>query len=507
MQTEMSFLIDTNVIITAEPFSGEIEPRQRDVSTFLRLTSRHGHKVYVHPASYDDLSQTTDPVHRSQNLAAYQKYVPLAEVAVPAEVSALFPENPKANDLRDSRILAALHAGAVDFLVTNDERLLRRAKALGREPNVLRVSEAASQLEAWHPDAPPPPPQVDRVEAYELDLNQSVFDGLREDYEDFDGWIAKVKKDAVNRQCWIIRSNDGVYDALAIVKTRDEHPTRKAVHAIKLSTFKVADHAAGRRLGELLLKTVLRWASQEPGRPGELFVEVKAKQERLLEFLTDFGFAPVGNKTDDELIYMKRLDPTPGGPLSGLEHHVRYGPPALASGQPIYVIPITPQWYEDLFPDALYMGAAGQTVLPGTAAGIGPHGNALRKAYLCRSQTKAIPEGSTLLFYRSQGTSKGDGAVVAVGVAEKSLRTSDPTETISLSFKRTVFSSDAVARLHQDGKSVLTILFRHDRFIEPPWSLPELVSRRVVTTWPQSIVRVKDSEGIEWVEQELSAWP
>jgi len=54
------------------------------------------------------------------------------------------------------------------------------------------------------------------------------------------------------------------FDGIALLKIADAHPSDGCRQAIKLSTFKVADHAAGRRLGELLLKAVLRWAAEEP---------------------------------------------------------------------------------------------------------------------------------------------------------------------------------------------------------------------------------------------------
>ncbi len=48
MQTEMSFLIDSNVIIAAEPFNGELEEAHPAVSSFLRLAAQNGHHVFVH---------------------------------------------------------------------------------------------------------------------------------------------------------------------------------------------------------------------------------------------------------------------------------------------------------------------------------------------------------------------------------------------------------------------------------------------------------------------------
>lgn len=509
MHAEMSFLIDSNIVIAAEPFNGQLESLQPQVSTFLRIAAEHGHRVYVHPATRDDLNETIDPVHRKQNMAAFAKYPSLTELEVPQKVLAVFPVPRSPNDDRDARILAALAAGAVHFLVTNDEKLRKRAVRLGHEPKVLRADEAAVQLATWHPDAPPPPPSVQDIKTYTLNSSDLIFESLRETYADFEGWIEKVKKESSNRRAWVVRDVDGTYAALAIVKMRDVHPISPGSEAIKLSTLKVGDAAGGRRLGELLIKAVLRWTAEEPNRPSSLFVEVDANQDRLQGFLTDFGFSLITTKDGrpTEQVWLKELDPPLGSDLNGLDHHRAFGPPALRAGQPIYVIPITPEWYEDLFPDAEVFGHFGAIPLAGSDPDPRAHGNAIRKAYLCRSPTKSIPEGSLLLFYRSQGTVRGDGAIVAVGVTEKSHKSSDPFQTIELSFKRTVYSEADVGHLHQDGREVLTILFRHDRFVSPSWSISLLLAHRVVSSWPQSVTRVRNPGGIAWVENQLAAWP
>jgi len=508
VHTPLSFLIDSNVVIAAEPFAGRLEELQPVISSFLRLAAQHGHRVYVHPATLDDLKETQDATHRTQNVAAYGKYPSLEEIDVPAHVSSVFPSPRCSNDDRDARILTALDAGAVHFLVTSDRKLRKRAIQLGHDFRVLGPGEAAQQLAAWHPDAPPPPPTVEEIKTYALDTSQEIFDALRSDYHpNFDGWISKVKKESTARRAWIVRDSDGVYEAIAIVKMSDAHPTKTGSSAIKLSTFKVADAGSGRRLGELLLKTVLRWAAKEPGRPPEMFVEVRATRERLLDFLEDFGFTMVTTKPGDprEQVWLKALEPPVGSCLDGFAHHKTFGPPALRAGQPIFVVPIIPKWYEDLFPDAETLSPTGAIPLPGTNPEPRAHGNAIRKAYLCRSPTKIVPQGSTLLFYRSQGRLAGDGAVVAVGAAEGSIKTTDPLVTIAESFKRTVYTEADVTALHGRGSAVLSILFRHDRFVEPPWRVDELIGHRVFARPPQSVMRVRDPEGVTWIEEQLNA--
>lgn len=507
MHTEATFLIDTNVLIAAEPFKGELEKSQQDVSEFLRIARANGHRIVVHPATRNDLEKTRDSKHRKQNLAAFDKYECLPELNLTPEVLEKFPTSTKSNDKCDARILNALHLDAVDFLVTSDEKLRRRAVQLGHEPRVLRPHEATRQLKAWHPDVPTPPPTVEAIRPEMIDKSQAIFDSLRADYKDFDCWIAKVKKDSRNRHCWVIQSPEGSYEAISIVKSKDEHPIRRNSYAIKISTFKVSDHAKGRRLGELLLKTILNWAYREPGRPSEIFVEVRDEKDRLIDFLEDFGFSKIKDKTHGESIFLKNLEPDNDLRLDGLEHHRRYGPPAIRSAQPIFIVPIKPKWFRNLFPDAPFYDPPGATPLHGILVPSEPHGNAIKKAYLCQSNIGSIPAGSTLLFYQSQNNnSTGDGAVAAIGVAEQSYRTNNLKETMRVAFKRTVFSEKDVKEMHGSGRSVLTILFRHDRFTSQPWKRSELQAHRVIKSWPQSVTRVKEEEAIEWIEQNLNAW-
>ena len=50
----------------------------------------------------------------------------------------------------------------------------------------------------------------------------------------------------------------------------------------------------------------------------------------------------------------------------------------------------------------------------------------------------------------------------------------------------------------------LAILFRQDRFIDPPWSLAELQQNAVLRSWPQSVTRIRE-EGMAWVRSRLAA--
>ena len=72
--TPLRPLIDSNFYITLEPYDGKIEPGQRSAAEVVRVAAEHGHKLFVHPATRDDLLEATDPALRAQRLAELEKF-------------------------------------------------------------------------------------------------------------------------------------------------------------------------------------------------------------------------------------------------------------------------------------------------------------------------------------------------------------------------------------------------------------------------------------------------
>ncbi|MET4705936.1 hypothetical protein [Frigoribacterium sp. UYMn621] len=479
----LTFLLDTNAIIALEPFAGSMELSQAPLAQFVASAHENGHRIVAHPANRDDLLETADDGHRNQNLAALKKYGQIIEVNIPAQLEILAGQSKVGtNDYRDLRLLAAVYAGAATHLVTADMKLRRRAERAGLGNQVISADAALDLLNQLHPSDPPTPPSVERIEAANLDLSQPIFESLREDYPEFDDWLRKVASQQTSRRTWVVVDSRGHYRAIAIVKLDDDHPTIPGNRATKLSTFKVDAGSEGEKLGELLLKTVLNWAHRH--RVDKLFVTVldDESKQSLLHFLHVFGFVPIGAvpKNEHEHIFMKHFVADTSDAHTPLQYHVLHGPPAILGTAAVYVVPIIPRWYEGLFPDAPSVGPYGQTTLGGLLADTAPFGNALRKAYLSNANTKELPPGSTILFYRSAGPG-GGGVVQAIGVVEATARSSSPGWIVSFVGRRTVYSADEVARLCEDGngrqQEVLAILFRQDRFVEPPWTLKQLIAR------------------------------
>lgn len=115
----------------------------------VQLANRQGHQLCVAPATQDDLLQGRDAARRRQRLAELEKFQLLEEVDVSDDLTARAGKSRAGtSDHRDLRVLAALEAGAADYLVTEDDRLRRRAARAGIRESVFSLSEIVDLLSA-----------------------------------------------------------------------------------------------------------------------------------------------------------------------------------------------------------------------------------------------------------------------------------------------------------------------------------------------------------------------
>ena len=90
--TPLRLLIDTNVFIALEPYAGKMEPRLAPAAQLIRLAGEQGHKIFVHPATEDDLREGKDGGRLAQQLAELAKFARLAEVKVPTALTNVLRE-------------------------------------------------------------------------------------------------------------------------------------------------------------------------------------------------------------------------------------------------------------------------------------------------------------------------------------------------------------------------------------------------------------------------------
>ena len=188
----MKLLTDTNILIPAEPT--RVDDVTSLTSQALRLQSlAQGAPVTlcIHPGQRKDIARDRDASRRRLRQELFARYFELVSPPPIQEAlrNAIGAVGARPNDEVDDNLLAAVFGNAVNYLVTEDRAIHRKAARAGIARRVLLLSEATAILEALFDPAPQPPPTVDSIPAYSLDDRDPIFGSFRLDYgNQFDSW-------------------------------------------------------------------------------------------------------------------------------------------------------------------------------------------------------------------------------------------------------------------------------------------------------------------------------
>ena len=142
-------LLDTNVLIHREAAT-VVRP---DIGALFNWLDKLGYQKCVHPASVDEIEKHRDPKVRRTfraKLASYHQLQTLAPVA-PA-VAAVGADDRTENDENDTKILNELVAERVDYLITEDRPLARKAATIGVATRVFTIDAFLEKVTAENPD-------------------------------------------------------------------------------------------------------------------------------------------------------------------------------------------------------------------------------------------------------------------------------------------------------------------------------------------------------------------
>jgi ribosomal protein S18 acetylase RimI-like enzyme len=498
----MNILIDTNILISLEPTSPDyVEERTPVAAHLVRVVSEGGNRILMHPESLRELAGDQDPVRRSMRSVLLDKYQRLFPAPPMADAlrSILGDVDPASHDYVDHLMLSAVLANAVQFLVTDDGDVIRKASRLGVGDRVFTVEDALALLVSLLGRTPEPPPLVIATKAYDLDPSDPIFDSFREDYgTTFDPWLRRAQLD--QRPAWVIREG-AVLDAICIIKQEDDE-LQLAGRTLKICSLKVSSARSGRRYGELLLKTIFRYLHENAY--DFAFLTVFERHAGLIALLEDFGFSRhLPDKLSGERFYLKRLRPTDEehSTLAPLDLHIRFGPPSVRLREDdVFLVPIQPRYHRLLFPDAEPPARPEQQQLELFATpheAPRPFGNALRKAYLSHTPNRRLTSGSSVLFYRSWDAQ----AITCVGVVEDTMVSGDATQVAAFVGQRTVYSLEEITQMC-DRRDVVAIRFRQDRLLSTPIGRAEMVSEGLAGGPPMSVQRIRPGV-IEWLTRRI----
>ncbi len=489
-----SYLIDTNVVIELED-NHSVNPV---FAEFQNLASKHKVGVFVHEAAKDDIARDKNTNRRGISLSKIEKFQTLNKVTelTLEQLEGLFGELAKPNDVVDATLLHALSIGAVDFLVTQDQGLHRRAKNYSAElaRRVLFVAQAADLLKTTYEAQNTAVKYIDEVPAYSIPLDNPIFDSLREGYPEFDNWWREkcVRK---HRQCWAVY-DDGL---AGLIVRKDEFPDdtdaqTPANRILKICTFKVRPESHGRKLGELLLKQAF-WYAQINGYD-LAYVTTYADQVLLISLLEDYGFNYTYTNDNGEFVYEKTFsrDPlilTDDNPDYFKAAKQNY--PRFSTQEPLeaFAIPILEPYHDILFPD-LNQNFNRLT----TETRLQKPGNTIRKVYLCRASSNLGIPGSLLFFYKCQSKSPPSQAITSIGIFEDFKLAESTQELMQLCGGRSVYSKKELDDWEAtQQRPVKVINFLLAGYIEPALNIGFLQEHNIFRgSHPQSISRISRAE-------------
>jgi GNAT superfamily N-acetyltransferase len=400
------------------------------------------------------------------------------------------------------RLLATLDAKAVDFVVTYDIGLSKRAERAGLGASVLTVEEALQWLKQTFVAKAVVLPHVVQRKAYELDRINTLFVSLRSDYAGFDQWFDKCRHE--HRECWTLEVDGDI--AGLVIRKDENHNQAGTLHAgpkiLKVCTFKVRDEFLGEKFGELLLKQVL-WHAQL-NNYDLVYVTAFPKHAFLIRLLKYYGFVETKQLANSEVMLEKVILKGPLPPLNQPAfdfdrlHYPRFHDGA---GLCKFCVPIQPDYHRKLFPEIAY----GRELPLFPTEEFGPilsrgeertPGNTIRKVYLCRAKTTMIKPGDVLFFYMSKDESyAASQSITTIGIAEQVINVSTVDDLVRHTAKRSVFSADELGAMSPRPSSPVKVIdFLLIGHLQPAVPLRYLLAQKVFNKRPpQSIAELGET--------------
>lgn len=146
---------------------------------------------------------------------------------------------------------------------------------------------------------------IERKKFSEINLKDSFFDTLKEDYPGFDMWFDKKSKEDESA---FILDNSRIEGFLYLKEENDEDtsiiPNLKKKRRLKVGTFKIKAH--GTKLGERFIKIIIDEIFKNNYK--EAYVTIFEKHDSLIKLLLRYGFVYHGTKSSKagvENVYIK----------------------------------------------------------------------------------------------------------------------------------------------------------------------------------------------------------
>ena len=429
---DVKVLLDTNILIERE---ASVIGKKEVGYLFSWLDKLHYEKC-IHNLTLEEIKRHGDEKVKAAFKIKLESYNCLkTEAEILLEVSSLSQKIDKtANDLNDTKLINELFSKRVDFLITEDKKIHKKATILNIQERVFTIESFLEKVTSENPiliEYKTLP--VKKKYFGHVDFKNSFFDSFRKNYEGFDEWFNKkseepayICSDPNNILAFLYLKKEGVNEDYDNIEPKFQKKVR-----LKIGTFKVVLN--GFKLGERFLKIIFDNAIKQ--KIDEIYVTIfndGPEKKRLINLLSEWGFTYWGIKNTskgNEEVYVRDFSKK----FNILNPKLTF--PRFSINSEIFIVPIYPNYHTSLFPDSIL-----NTESPDNYVENEPFRNALSKVYVSRSFNRNLKRGDLIVFYRTGGYF--EGVVTTIGIVESVItEIKNEAEFISLCRKRSVFDN------------------------------------------------------------------
>lgn len=477
-------LLDTNIIINREAFHSGINT---EIGSLFFWLEKKGYEKWIHPKTIEELmSYKNEKAVKIFNtkLSNYNTLKTLSPDT--EEILTLKKQDKDQNSLNDTEIIKELFNKRVEFVITEDKWIHKKAEILWIRDKVFSIEEfihwcilSSPQLEDYKVLS------VRKRYIGNINLEDPFFDSLRKSYPGFnERFNRKAQEHAyvTLKKDWTVSwflyiKKEGFNENYSDITPNFTHKNR-----LKIGTFKVTEHWYN--LGERFLKIIFDNAIKR--NVDEIYVTVFDDDEgkqRLINFLLEWGFYERGKKGAETVLvrdFSKNFN----------DNDPKLTFPYFKRNLQAFVCPIKPEYHTELLPDSILANEN-----PNRRTDSWTHRNAIRKIFISRSIDRSIKSWDLLLFYRtgwiyiSVITSIGIVARIIDNIASKD-------EFIRLCGKRSVFSLEELWNIweEQDNKPFIIEFLYITSFSSPKINLKKLKELRILTSPPRWLTKLSTDQ-------------
>lgn len=359
----MKILLDTNIIILRENNHVISDNLQKLMSLLKGLEQC---SLHIHQLAKIEILNDLNQERQEINLGKISSYAVLTDYPDCKNDDVFFCQiESTKNDKVDNQLLYCVYRNIVDYLITEDQGILRKSEKLGLK-TVININEAITIFEQFFPKTELSLTQnFVHKKAYELNIQDTFFDSLKKEYKEFNEWWKKI----ANRDCYAYLSESKQINALLIPKIEEKESLSfcedfLSNKILKICLFKVSSRAQGLKLGERLLKMAFYYA--EKNQINDLYLtHFCSENDYLVSLIENYGFYKCQENSRGEVVFLKHISKLPTDTTTDISELNKKYYPSFCSNVSIkkHIVPIQPQFHDMLFPDYKHSGTY-QSKLP-----------------------------------------------------------------------------------------------------------------------------------------------